>query len=156
MMFRPFFKKWLFLDFLTFFAKRYLTFLSYKLCIWVLLMSNWCLVVKVKKNHSFEPTGSMSFKEKRRFPHFYLIAILILWSDFSNQSGTNGQRDSSKVIMSQIFPPIVATFPNPAGSCSDWGKIGPTLTSVRLMLKMSKRPRTRLDRWKKTGPHKDR
>ena len=84
-------------------------------------------MAKVKKNHSFEPTGSMSFKEKRRFPHFYLIAILILWSDFSNQSGTNGQRDSSKVIMSQIFPPIVATFPNPAGSCSDLGEIGPTL-----------------------------
>ena len=127
MMFRPFFKKWLFLDFLTFFAKRYLTFLCYKLCIWVLFISDWCLVVKVKKNHWSKPTGSISIKEELRFPHFYLIAILILWSDFSNQSGTNGQRDSAKVIMSQIFPPIVATFPNPAGSCSDLGEIGPTL-----------------------------
>ena len=127
-----FFQKMDIFGFLTFFAQRYITFLSYKHCILMFLMSDWCLVVEIKKNHSFEPTGSMSFKEKRRFPHFYLIAILILWSDFSNQSGTNGQRDSAKVIMSQIFPPIVATFPNPAGSCSDWGEIGPTLLATCL------------------------
>ena len=90
-------------------------------------MSDGCLVVKVKKNHSFKPTGSISIKEELRFPLFYLIAIVILWSDFSNRLGSNGLRDISKVIMSQTFPHIVATLPNPTGSYCQNREIGPTL-----------------------------
>ena len=81
----------------------------------------------LKKNHSFKPTGSNTIKEELRFPLFYLIAIVILWSDFSNRLGANGLRDISKVIMSQTFPPIVATLPNPTGSYCQKREIGPTL-----------------------------
>ena len=100
-------------------------------------MSDWFLVVKVKKNHSFKPTGSISIKEKLKFPLFYLIAIVILWSVFSNRLGANGLRDISKVIMSQTFPSIVATLPNPTGPYCQKREIGPTLIATGANLGIS-------------------
>ena len=36
------------------------------------------IMVKFKKKYSSKPIGSVSFKEKLKFTHFYLIAIVIL------------------------------------------------------------------------------
>ena len=84
-------------------------------------------MVKLKKIHSCKPTGSMFFEEELKFPRFYSIAIMILWSEFSNQMRCYHLQDIRKLKASSGFLYRIASFESlPAPSC-DFLEIGSTL-----------------------------